>query len=41
MINKEMGESEKKLYPKENILYDLIIGILLAIMYLLWKIVAV
>ena len=41
MIKYEMNESEKELRRKEDIIFDLIIGILLAIAYLLWKIATV
>jgi hypothetical protein len=38
MIKYELDEREKNLQRKENIIFDLIIGILLAIAYLMWKI---
>lgn len=41
MIKYEMNESEKELRRKENMIFDLIIGILLATAYLLWKIATV
>lgn len=41
MTKYEMNESEKELRHKEDIIFDLIIGILLAIAYLLWKIATV
>jgi hypothetical protein len=41
MTKYEMNESEKELRRKEDIIFDLIIGILLAIAYLLWKIATV
>ena len=41
MIKYEMNESEKELRRKENMIFDLIVGILMAIAYLLWKIATV
>lgn len=41
MTKYEMNESEKELRRKEDIIFDLIIGILLAIAYLMWKIATV
>lgn len=41
MTKYEMNESEKELRRKEDIIFDLIIGILLAIAYLLWKIATI
>lgn len=41
MTKYEVNESEKELRRKEDIIFDLIIGILLAIAYLLWKIATV
>lgn len=41
MMKYELHESEKELRRKENVIFDLIIGILLAIAYLLWKIATV
>jgi hypothetical protein len=41
MIKYELDEREKNLQRKENIIFDLIIGILLAIAYLMWKIATV
>jgi hypothetical protein len=38
MIKYELDEREKNLQRKENIIFDLVIGILLAIAYLMWKI---